>query len=73
MEREFPTLEPGGRFKPRECQARDRVAIIVPYRDRLRHLTIFLYNIHPMLQRQQLDYGIFVIEQDGIFLNHYYL
>ena len=26
---------------------------------------MFLYNIHPILQRQQLDYQIFIVEQAG--------
>lgn len=56
-------LEPGGRHKPPDCISRHRVAIIIPYRDREEHLRMFLQNIHPMLIRQQIDYGIFVIEQ----------
>ncbi|KAL1123539.1 hypothetical protein AAG570_002616 [Ranatra chinensis] len=55
----------GGQWRPSECRARDRVAVIVPYRDRPLHLCVFLANMHPFLQRQQLDYGIFVIEQAG--------
>lgn len=31
-------LEPGGRFHPKECIARYKVAIILPYRDRDEHL-----------------------------------
>lgn len=58
-------LEPGGHYRPQECQARDRVAIVVPYRDRAQHLRTLLLNLHALLQRQQLDYGIFVIEQTG--------
>jgi beta-1,4-galactosyltransferase 1 len=33
------------------------------FRDREDHLTIFLHHLHPILQRQQLNYQIFVIEQ----------
>jgi beta-1,4-galactosyltransferase 1 len=61
----FPDLQPGGQWQPRNCTARDRVAIVVPYRNRQHHLYILLRNLHPMLQRQQIDYGIFVIEQAG--------
>ena len=32
-------------------------------RDRADHLQIFLHHLHPILQRQQLEYRIFVIEQ----------
>ncbi|XP_045196286.2 beta-1,4-N-acetylgalactosaminyltransferase bre-4-like isoform X1 [Mercenaria mercenaria] len=55
-------LKPGGRYWPITCVARHRVAVIVPYRDRETHLKIFLNHMHPFLQRQQLDYGIFVVE-----------
>jgi hypothetical protein len=60
-----PRVEHGGRYRPRECVARHKVAVIVPYRDREQHLRSFLYNLHPMLQRQQLDYGIYIIVQIG--------
>ncbi|XP_055940432.1 beta-1,4-galactosyltransferase 4-like isoform X1 [Argiope bruennichi] len=64
--REMPeklNILPGGRWFPKHCSAWQRVAIIIPYRDRKKHLDIFLQNMHPFLQAQQLDYGIFVIEQ----------
>ncbi|XP_062592866.1 beta-1,4-N-acetylgalactosaminyltransferase bre-4-like, partial [Saccostrea cucullata] len=59
----FPLVKPGGRYTPYECISRERVAIIIPFRDREEHLRILLHNLHPILQRQQLDYGIYVIEQ----------
>ncbi|TKR64209.1 hypothetical protein L596_024782 [Steinernema carpocapsae] len=59
----FPSLENGGHGYPESCQARHRVAIIVPCRDRESHLRIFLKNLHALLQKQQLDYGIFVLDQ----------
>ncbi|VDD89079.1 unnamed protein product [Enterobius vermicularis] len=59
----YPDVKPGGHGYPKECKSRSRVAIIVPYRDREKHLLVLLQNLHPMLTRQQLDYGIFVIEQ----------
>ena len=65
QEKEHPELEPGGRFNPKSCRARHKVAVIIPYRDREEHLAILAYHLHPMLQRQQIDYGIFVIEQAG--------
>ncbi|RWS04087.1 beta-1:4-N-acetylgalactosaminyltransferase bre-4-like isoform X1 [Dinothrombium tinctorium] len=60
-----PQLLPGGRYFPTDCTARQKVAVIIPYRNRERHLRIFLHNIHPFLMRQQLDYGIYVVEQIG--------
>ena len=62
IEKDHPELSPGGRYTPKECTARHRVAIIIPYRDRDLQLRMFLHHMHPILQRQQLDYGIYVIE-----------
>ncbi|KAH7958562.1 hypothetical protein HPB49_002654 [Dermacentor silvarum] len=63
VENEFPEVMKGGRFRPKECTSRHRVAILVPYRNRAEHLKIFIYNLHKVLSRQQIDYGVFVIEQ----------
>ncbi|TKR80034.1 hypothetical protein L596_014170 [Steinernema carpocapsae] len=63
LEKMYPTLGMGGHWKPEICKARQRVAIIVPFRNRENHLPIFLQNLHPLLQKQQLDYTIFVVEQ----------
>ena len=40
-----------------------KVAILIAYRNRWEHLKIFLRYMHPLLQRQQLHYRIFIIEQ----------
>ena len=61
----FPMLEAGGRWRPRECEAGHKVAIIVPYRDREPHLRAFLLNIHRFLQKQQIEYGVYIVEQSG--------
>lgn len=58
----FPVLS-GGFWKPSGCLPRQRVAIIVPYRDREPHLKIFLQIIHPFLQKQLLQYTVFIVEQ----------
>ena len=55
-------VRPGGWWKP-QCTVRRKVAILVPFRDRRKQLTVFLNHIHPILQRQQLHYRIFVVEQ----------
>ncbi|XP_055533807.1 beta-1,4-N-acetylgalactosaminyltransferase bre-4 [Wyeomyia smithii] len=60
-----PKLQPGGQYTPRECSARDRVAIIVPYRDRDQHLPVFLKNLHPLLMKQQIEYGVYIVEQSA--------
>lgn len=53
----------GGFYAPKNCTARHRVAIITPYRDRKFHLPIFLKNLHSLLMKQELEYGIFIVEQ----------
>ncbi|XP_052471337.1 beta-1,4-galactosyltransferase 1-like [Carassius gibelio] len=62
---ENPALQPGGRSKPTDCIAQQKVAVIIPFRDCDEPLKYWLYYLHPILQRQQLDYGIYVINQDG--------
>ncbi len=56
-------LELGGRWTPRHCRPRHRVAIIIPYRDRDAHLRILLNQLHPFLQKQLLEYRVYVSEQ----------
>ena len=59
------------------------MAILIPFRDRESHLRIFLFNFHPFLIRQNLEYrwvfanlqkycGIFMIHQKyfRIFVIH---
>ncbi|XP_066294142.1 beta-1,4-galactosyltransferase 4-like [Branchiostoma lanceolatum] len=58
----------GGKWSPsrnRSASSSEKVAILVTYRDREEHLKIFLRHMHPFLQRQGLDYTIYVIEQHG--------
>ena len=55
-------LTNGGLWSPESCKARHRVAIVIPYRDRETNLKLFLHHIHPFLMRQQIDYGIFLVE-----------
>jgi len=62
---EAPML--GGSWRPSNCMPRHRIALIVPYRNREPHLTIFLRYMHPFLQRQMLDYTIYVVEQVIVF------
>uniref|UniRef100_A0A915KBU6 Beta-1,4-N-acetylgalactosaminyltransferase n=1 Tax=Romanomermis culicivorax TaxID=13658 RepID=A0A915KBU6_ROMCU len=59
----YPFVKPGGHGRPENCTSRHKVAIILPYRDRDRHLRAFLHNLHSLLTKQQLDYSIFVVEQ----------
>lgn len=54
-----------GRWRPVNCIPRHRVAVIIPFKDRLNNLKYFLTNMHPFLQKQQLEYQIFVVEQSN--------
>jgi len=58
----YPDL---GYNKPIGCIARQRTAVIIPYRNREDQLNILLAHLNPILQRQQIDYQIFVIDQQG--------
>ncbi|XP_042559454.1 beta-1,4-galactosyltransferase 1-like [Clupea harengus] len=60
-----PALQLGGRWRPTNCIAQQKVAIIIPFRDRESHLKHWLHFLHPILQRQQLDYRVYVINQAG--------
>lgn len=60
-------VEDGGIWKPSDCHSWQKVAIIVPYRDRWGHLKLLLKRLHPMLRKQQISYQIFVIEQVSIY------
>ncbi|XP_032432832.1 beta-1,4-galactosyltransferase 4 [Xiphophorus hellerii] len=54
-----------GEYEPSDCKARHSVAILIPHRNRERHLLYLLHHLHPFLQRQQLHYAIYVIHQAG--------
>ncbi|KAK8380698.1 hypothetical protein O3P69_007966 [Scylla paramamosain] len=63
-------VSPGGSWSPVQdpsnpCLPRHKVAVVLPYRDRLHHLIILLSWLHPILRRQQLEYSIYVAEQTG--------
>lgn len=40
-----------------------QVAIIIPFRHRENHLKYWLHYLHPILRRQKIDYGIYIINQ----------
>ncbi|XP_057705047.1 beta-1,4-galactosyltransferase 3-like [Corythoichthys intestinalis] len=58
-------LSPGGLYSPPNCRAQHSTAIVIPFRDRASHLRTFLNHIHPFLQRQQIEYRIYVADQWG--------
>ncbi|XP_047227080.1 beta-1,4-galactosyltransferase 3 isoform X3 [Girardinichthys multiradiatus] len=60
-----PLVLPGGRYRPPDCEPRHHTAIVVPFRNRLSHLRSLLYHLHPFLQRQQIHYSIYIVQQWG--------
>ncbi|PVD32097.1 hypothetical protein C0Q70_07525 [Pomacea canaliculata] len=55
----------GGEWSPLHCSARDRVAIIIPYRNRLSQLPVLFHYLLPILKQQLLHFQIFLVEQHG--------
>lgn len=60
-----PHVQFGGKWKPTSCSAQQKVAIIIPYRDRWQHLSLLLKYLHTIMMNQQLDYQVIVVEQAG--------
>ncbi|XP_066527704.1 beta-1,4-galactosyltransferase 5 [Hoplias malabaricus] len=58
-----PSLGLGGHWKPKDCIPRWKVAILVPFRNRHEHLPILFRHLIPILQRQRLQFGLYVVEQ----------
>ncbi|XP_067893101.1 beta-1,4-galactosyltransferase 2 isoform X1 [Heterodontus francisci] len=65
VQRENPEVQEGGKYKPSDCIAKQRVAIIIPFRHREHHLKFWLHYLHPILRRQKINYGIYIINQHG--------
>lgn len=60
----------GGKFIPRECIPRYKVAIIIPFRKRDNQLRTLLSHMHPIWKRQDISYQVYVITQiDGALFN----
>ncbi|XP_023181981.1 beta-1,4-galactosyltransferase 2-like isoform X3 [Xiphophorus maculatus] len=62
-----PFLQQGGRYRPTSCRAKQKVAVIIPFRNRYEHLTHWLYYLHPVLMRQQLDYDLVPIDDRNLY------
>ncbi|CAG2223691.1 Beta-1,4-galactosyltransferase 5,Beta-N-acetyl-D-glucosaminide beta-1,4-N-acetylglucosaminyl-transferase [Mytilus edulis] len=54
-----------GHYRPVTCIPRQKVAILIPYRDRDKGLLTLLNNVLPRIHRQQIEFGIYVVEQIG--------
>ncbi|XP_019630922.1 PREDICTED: beta-1,4-galactosyltransferase 4-like [Branchiostoma belcheri] len=67
-ENPYGNVRYGGKWSPparNRSSSSEKIAVLVTFRDREKHLDIFLRHMHPFLQRQGLDYTIYVIEQHG--------
>ena len=64
IEDDITGVKEGGEFSPPNCDPKDSIAIIIPFRNRDSQLRVFLNFIHPILKRQNIHYRIFVISQD---------
>jgi hypothetical protein len=60
-------VELGGSWRPLNCTSLHKLVVIIPFRDRIPHLRVNLEYLHGVLQRQLIDYRIFVVE--GIYLS----
>ena len=63
-------MSAGGCWEPKDCKPRQKVAIIIPYKNREEHLRALLYRLHPMLHRQKTSYCIIVAEQVCLKLSY---
>ena len=58
----------GGRWHPPDCIAWQKVALIIPYRQRFDHLLQMIHRLHPLLRKQKVSYQIFVVEQVYLYV-----
>lgn len=59
----YDHIKLGGHFKPPNSETIQKVALIVPYRDREKHLKEFSSYIHKFLPCQSIEYSLYIIEQ----------
>lgn len=74
IKKDIPSVKLGGRLRPKDREALQKVAIIILFHKQDKHLTYWLLYLHPILPRQQLAHGFYNINrgEDEIF-NIYYL
>ena len=63
LSQQIEFVQIGGWWKPKECTARHKVAIIIPFRDRESDLNVLMRQLHYILRRQLLAYRVIVVEQ----------
>lgn len=55
-------IQPGGKYKPKDCKSRNKVAILIPVQNRNNQLAVLAPYLHSFLNAQFIDYQIFVVE-----------
>lgn len=55
-------IQPGGKYRPKDCIPRNKVAIIVPIQNRDAQLSILAPYLHTFLNAQLVDYQLFIVE-----------
>nr|XP_010998208.1 sialic acid-binding Ig-like lectin 6 isoform X3 [Camelus dromedarius] len=58
-----PLVELGGQYRPPDCWTEQHTAVVVPYCGQGQQLQQLLFHLHPFLQRQQLHYAVYVVNQ----------
>ena len=71
LEKEYSHISQGGEMSPGNCVSKVNVAIIIPYRNRMGQLRVFLNHMHKFLSRQQLYYHIYIINQVISYYIHF--
>ncbi|XP_075053481.1 LOW QUALITY PROTEIN: beta-1,4-galactosyltransferase 4 [Mixophyes fleayi] len=64
VSKKYPLVK-NGFYHPENCKSQQRVAILIPHETGEKHLLYLLITYTPFLQRQQLEYGIYIIHQAG--------
>jgi len=54
-----------GCYQPKDCKSMEKVAIIIPFKDREDHLAKWLFHMHQLLVRQRRHYCVIVAEPLG--------
>ncbi|XP_067660600.1 uncharacterized protein [Haliotis asinina] len=62
LETKYMHFMKDGHSQPVNCTRKQKIAIIIPFRDRHQHLRILLNNLIPRLVKKLLDFTIFVTE-----------
>ena len=61
-------VTPGGHWSPQDCVPRQKIALIIPFRDRSAQLPVFLRHIISIFKRQMLEFRIIVAEQVNMII-----